>query len=220
LQLFAEMQRRGLEADVITFSAVISACEKGKQPEQALQLFEEMRRRVLEPDVITFSAVISAREKGKQPEQALQFFEEMRRRCLEPGVITYTDLVVSFSSSHMWNWKLNLVDAFFSEWIDMFDVVMEPQNGQVVAQLAFSVGGFGGRGAFPPSLLSTTCYGAQLDHLQILISTFGKGQQAEQALELLKAVLRHGVAPNVITFSARCHHLQRCNQRLREGQAA
>ena len=33
------MQRRCLEPDVITFSAVISACEKGKQPEQAWELF-------------------------------------------------------------------------------------------------------------------------------------------------------------------------------------
>ena len=32
LELLAEMQGRGLEPDVITYSAAISVCEKGHQP--------------------------------------------------------------------------------------------------------------------------------------------------------------------------------------------
>ena len=60
LQLFEEMQRRGLQPNVITFHAVVSACEKGKQPEQALQLFGKMQRRCLGRVLITFNAVIRA----------------------------------------------------------------------------------------------------------------------------------------------------------------
>merc|ERR1712226_493629 len=89
------------------FNAVISACEKAKQPEQALQLFEEMQRRVLEPDVITFSAVISACEKGKQPEQAHELvapcFEEMRLNSDAMSGISYSfgvdALLISWQSS-------------------------------------------------------------------------------------------------------------------------
>ena len=58
------MRQRGLEPDVITYSAAISACEKGSQWERALELLDEMRQRGLEPDVITYSAAISACEKG------------------------------------------------------------------------------------------------------------------------------------------------------------
>ena len=72
------MQRQGAVPDLITYSALVSTCEKGKQPERALKLFEEMRLPGFVPDVITYSALISACEKGKQPERALKLFEAMQ----------------------------------------------------------------------------------------------------------------------------------------------
>ena len=38
------MQRKGLEPDMITYRAAISACERGKQPGTAVELLEDMRR--------------------------------------------------------------------------------------------------------------------------------------------------------------------------------
>ena len=64
---------------VITYNALISACEKGKQPERVMELFEAMNHKGVVPDVITYSAVISACEKGKQPERALEVFQAMQR---------------------------------------------------------------------------------------------------------------------------------------------
>ena len=43
LQLFEAMRQHGLQANVITHTAVISACEKGILPDRALQLFEKMQ---------------------------------------------------------------------------------------------------------------------------------------------------------------------------------
>ena len=34
------MQQQGVVPNVITYSSLVSACEKGKQPERALELFE------------------------------------------------------------------------------------------------------------------------------------------------------------------------------------
>ena len=59
------MQREGLELSMISYSAAISACEKGKQPDKALELLEDMQRKGLEPDKITYNAAISACEKGE-----------------------------------------------------------------------------------------------------------------------------------------------------------
>ena len=50
------------------YSALISACEKGKQPDQALKVFEAMVEQGLLPGAITYNALVSACEKGKQPE--------------------------------------------------------------------------------------------------------------------------------------------------------
>ena len=71
------MQRQGVVPTTITYSALISACEKGPQPERALDVFEVMQRQDVVPDVIIYSALISACEKSKQPECALQIFEAM-----------------------------------------------------------------------------------------------------------------------------------------------
>ena len=52
LQLLEAMLYQGLLPDVITYSAAISACEKGQQPQQALQLLQELPLRGLLPDVM------------------------------------------------------------------------------------------------------------------------------------------------------------------------
>ena len=54
----------------MTFTALISACEKGKQPEQALEMLQAMRQQGVGPDVMTYTALLSSCEKSKQPEQA------------------------------------------------------------------------------------------------------------------------------------------------------
>ena len=48
-----EMRQQGLLPNVITYSAVISACEKGKMLERALRLFDEMRQQGLLPNGTT-----------------------------------------------------------------------------------------------------------------------------------------------------------------------
>ena len=55
-----EIMRKGLEPDMITNTAVISACEKSQYPTTPLALLEEMRRTGLEHSVITYRAVISS----------------------------------------------------------------------------------------------------------------------------------------------------------------
>ena len=52
---------------------MISACEKGKQPERALELLDGM---------------ISACEKGKQPERALELCDIDEQEDSVPDVIT------------------------------------------------------------------------------------------------------------------------------------
>ena len=65
------MQQEGAIPNVITYSTLISACEKGKQPERALEVFQAMQEQGVMPDVITYNALISACEKGKRFDQCL-----------------------------------------------------------------------------------------------------------------------------------------------------
>ena len=62
------MQRHSIVPDLISYNALISACEKGKQPEQAMEMFHAMQRHSVVPNLISYSALLSACEKGKQPQ--------------------------------------------------------------------------------------------------------------------------------------------------------
>ena len=54
------MQAAGAWANVITYSAAISACEKGQQWQRALQLLEEMQAAGVWANAITYNAASSA----------------------------------------------------------------------------------------------------------------------------------------------------------------
>ena len=59
------MRQTGPQLDVITFSALVSAREKGQRWQRALDFLAEMRQTGLQLDVISFNALISACEKQK-----------------------------------------------------------------------------------------------------------------------------------------------------------
>ena len=63
--------------DVVTYNALMNACEKGKQPEQALEFFEVMQRHGVAPNMITYNALISTCGKSFQPKQALEVSQAM-----------------------------------------------------------------------------------------------------------------------------------------------
>ena len=70
--------------DVVTYSGLISAWEKGKQPERALDVFEAMVQQGVVPDVVTYGGLISACEKGKQPERVLDIVKQWCSKVLRP----------------------------------------------------------------------------------------------------------------------------------------
>ena len=88
------MLPQGLLPDVITYCAVISACEKATLPQRALEIVEAMLHQGLLPKVITYSALISACGTGTQPPSAMQLSEAMLHQGLLRDVITYNALVM------------------------------------------------------------------------------------------------------------------------------
>ena len=68
---------RRLESNVVSYSASISASEKGSQWVQAWAFLREMVDRRLESNVVNYSVSMSASDKGSQWVQALAFMREM-----------------------------------------------------------------------------------------------------------------------------------------------
>ena len=59
------MRDTGKTANVISFTAAFSMCEKGGRSQQALALLHNMRDTGTTADVICFNVAISAYEKGR-----------------------------------------------------------------------------------------------------------------------------------------------------------
>lgn len=70
----------GCERTVITYSSLISACEREGRWELALQLFGRMVHDGCSPNVITFNSLITALAAGGQWERAADVFAEMQRQ--------------------------------------------------------------------------------------------------------------------------------------------
>ena len=62
------MQCQDEVPDAITFCALVSTCEKGKQPGRALVVFLAMQRQVVVPNVIIYGALIGACVERRRPE--------------------------------------------------------------------------------------------------------------------------------------------------------
>ena len=99
LQVSDEVQQQGVEPNVITYTAVISA---GRLTLQLVDAAAGTRAQCdhlqgsdqcIQPNVITYGAVISACGKFGMPEGSSQLFEEMQQQGLQPNVITYTAVI-------------------------------------------------------------------------------------------------------------------------------
>lgn len=70
MEVFQQMVRSGCERSVITYSTLISACEKAGEWQLALQLFGRMPQDGVRPNTITFNSLITACAQGALGEQA------------------------------------------------------------------------------------------------------------------------------------------------------
>ena len=76
-----------VEPDVVTFNALISACEKGGQPRPALVLLRQMWVQAIAPDEKTYTAVIGACRRGRETgkgDSLQELLEEVQRQALLP----------------------------------------------------------------------------------------------------------------------------------------
>ena len=66
--------------DTISYSAAITACEKGGQQEHAITLLQTMCAEKIWPDVSSYNTAISACDKAKQPGESMVLFAEILQK--------------------------------------------------------------------------------------------------------------------------------------------
>eukprot|EP00891_Asterochloris_glomerata_P006084 jgi/Astpho2/6084/Aster-04031 len=102
---------QGCQRSVITYSSLISACEKAGEWRLALQLLEEMRREGCNPNVISYNSLITACAQGAQWERAAELFQQMQQQHCMPDVVTYTALIGAYEKGHQWRQALQVFES-------------------------------------------------------------------------------------------------------------
>ncbi|CAJ1349212.1 unnamed protein product, partial [Effrenium voratum] len=142
LQLLEDAGEMQLAPDMILYGAVMSACEKNHQWQQALGIFHQLRKPSLvatsiaisalgrgslwasalqlqmelpQPNVITYNATISACERGQQWSVALALLDRMPTRKVSPDIISFNAAINACEKAEEWQRALQAFDAMTIE---------------------------------------------------------------------------------------------------------
>ena len=89
----------GIKPDVVSYSAAISACGKGRQWKVALSLIKQMRSVGIKLNIVSYNASIQACASAGQPIKALEIFHEVQENATLDH-ITYNAILDAVCSSH------------------------------------------------------------------------------------------------------------------------
>ncbi|CAE7428869.1 unnamed protein product [Symbiodinium sp. KB8] len=110
LQVLCYSLGNGIEADVISYSAAISACEEEAQWQAALQLLQDLRSSYLVANVVALTAAISACTKGRNWQSAIALFAELRAAALQPNIASYDAVLLALDESARFEEALSLFE--------------------------------------------------------------------------------------------------------------
>lgn len=92
--------------DVVSYSAAVSALEKGFQWTRALSLLLEMSQVACLADVICFNAALGACESCGAWEEAMTLWSGLLSSSLQPDVVTIGALLGACGKAHLWQLSL------------------------------------------------------------------------------------------------------------------
>ena len=80
---------RAVAPNVVTYTAAISACQKGWQWERAVALLADMQRDGVKPNTITYNALLSACAREGRWEEALALLQDMKVGGCPPDMVSF-----------------------------------------------------------------------------------------------------------------------------------
>lgn len=95
-KIYDQMQRAGLQPDVVSYALLISAYGKARREEEALAVFEEMLDAGIRPTHKAYNILLDAFAISGMVEQAKIVFKSMRRDRCSPDIFSYTTMLSAY----------------------------------------------------------------------------------------------------------------------------
>ena len=108
LQLFREMQGRGLKCNVHSYTALMGAAVRSKHYYLAIEIFEEMVSAGHMPTTVTYNTLMDAYGKMGNYRSAIKLLQRMKIENCDPGTRTFNTLMIACNSSDAWKEALML----------------------------------------------------------------------------------------------------------------
>ncbi|KAJ1696002.1 hypothetical protein LUZ63_012700 [Rhynchospora breviuscula] len=206
-----EMQASRVEKDVVTYNSLINGYGKQGQFEKVDSLIKEMRERGISPSVLTYSTLIDIYCKAGLYEYAASAFLEFRESGLKPDVVLYSSFIDILAKNGFIEWAVWLLDEMkrvgiepnvvtYNTVIDAFGKTRAEEEEGV--ELRSEVG------------MGMPAGGQIVGHIGRGIAERpirGRGGELFCILEVFQRMVRQGIRPNVVTFSAILNACSRCN---------
>ncbi|EEF29795.1 pentatricopeptide repeat-containing protein, putative [Ricinus communis] len=95
-KIYDQMQRSGLQPDVISYALLINAYGKARREDEALAVFEEMLDAGVRPTHKAYNILLDAFAISGMVEQARTVFKSMRRDRYTPDLCSYTTMLSAY----------------------------------------------------------------------------------------------------------------------------
>ncbi|KAJ6848191.1 pentatricopeptide repeat-containing protein, chloroplastic [Iris pallida] len=240
LDLYGEMRALGIRLDRVCYNALLSLYVKTGRYEEIPRVCEEMEVMGVDKDTVTYNSLISGYGKQGRLDVVSFLVQDMRARGISSSVLTYSTLIDVYSKAGMYGDAMNVFLAFkesglkadvvlYSSFVDtlaknglvdcavwlldeMVSVGIEPN----VVTYNTVIDGFGKSRTFLDEEESSAVSGQKGKEVAVAGQPVAEEARRRSAelfciLGLFQRMVRQGVKPNVVTFSAIINACSRCN---------
>jgi len=196
LELFRQMKREGLLPNNITYSSIISTCNKERKWKIALSIFNEMKLQGHHSDPIVYSAMISALSTARQWEKALELLREMDELFGEANVIAYNATITALERGLQWEKALDLFDEMKTKKLKLTVV----SYGCAIS--ACEKGFLWGKCLSLLDEMTEVGIAKNINIFGSAMSCMEKCLKEKIAMQLMKKMKSEGIHPNVQTYNS------------------
>lgn len=240
LDLYGEMRALGIRLDRVCYNALLSLYVKTGRYAEIPRVCEEMEVMGVDKDTVTYNSLINGYGKQGRLDVVSFLVQDMRARGISSSVLTYSTLIDVYSKAGMYSDAMNVFLVFkesglkadvvlYSSFVDtlaknglvdcavwlldeMVRVGIEPN----VVTYNTVIDGFGKSRTFVDEAESSAVSGQKGKEVAVVGQPVAeearrRSEELFCILGLFQRMVRQGVRPNVVTFSAIINACSRCN---------
>lgn len=196
LELFEDILKKGIRADLSSLVAALCACEKGKQWRKAMALLGEMESQGIKPNVVVHNIVIECCVQAGQWKEGLKLLRDAQSRGLTIDNILFSTVMSACVRAKQWQKVLDLWEEMKMERV---------QADEEICALVMTAMGNTGRWREALDLLG----GTEVLHINQDSAIFNaamlaceRAKRLDEALNLLKDMRSKGIKPDVATYNS------------------